>query len=549
MNLPEIVIKDEQRDGGFQVFPFAAESARQAGHSAHFRSDRQVDPFHVRRANAVALGISVPALDNGSLQFSRTIAGRAVRASVVNLDKLTVIHPRSETQTDRLWIGVKAVRGQLESARGGLIEFFNKEFGVLAAPASKMPGQDQFAIPFKREERVGIALPFVLRVPFIAFFAINEGPKLIGLNVRDRHFADALLQELLALLTRDTQDPQHGCDMHIGQSGRGSDGATFGQTIQDPKEFFVGQINGLTRFISSGRKGFAAGSAAIAGSAVFSVIPVRFWAINFAGRTFHGVPMSFLTEQTVRTTIGLAGLFGVYGVSQVMSKGSASNTPFCSHVVPVTRLERVAYSLAGNRSIHLSYTGISMKAGPFPALPDSKTLRNQRDQRTRNLLGLSNAGVSQPIPPSPTRSHRNYITVIRQPVQRVVDAWDRRTGFSHSVQDLATRNGVVRPKVALTVNQQQRSVRHRLGAHGQRNNSSFGPHNLVQAQLATAGRRVLFRCDGHCLFDRGGHIANEISKGFKLGLNYIYRPLSLKLVIPNFHFEPIFSHFAPLSLR
>ena len=199
MNLTEIKRENKQRDGGFQVFPFAAETVSQARQSTHSHSDGQVRSFNVASANQIAVGIADPRFNDCALQFGRRVAGRAFRHSSVNLDQLAIVNSRSETDRNGVRISGHAVSCKLKIAGGRLVQLFNEYLGVLSIATAKMPSQDQFASSLDCEKRPSIALSLVIRIPFVAFFAIAKSPKLVSLNLFSFDFTDAVLQKALAL--------------------------------------------------------------------------------------------------------------------------------------------------------------------------------------------------------------------------------------------------------------------------------------------------------------------------------------------------------------
>ncbi len=123
MNLTEIKRENKQRDGGFQVFPFAAETVSQARQSTHSHSDGQVRSFNVASANQIAVGIADPRFNDCALQFGRRVASRAFRHSSVNLDQLAIVNSRSETDRNGLRISGHAVSCKLKIAGGRLVGF------------------------------------------------------------------------------------------------------------------------------------------------------------------------------------------------------------------------------------------------------------------------------------------------------------------------------------------------------------------------------------------------------------------------------------------
>lgn len=74
MNLSEVIGKDKQCYGGFQVLPFAAEGIRQPRESSHAHPYRQVHSLNVAGANQIHIRIADPRLLSGAFEFGRTVA-------------------------------------------------------------------------------------------------------------------------------------------------------------------------------------------------------------------------------------------------------------------------------------------------------------------------------------------------------------------------------------------------------------------------------------------------------------------------------------------
>lgn len=308
MNLSEVKREYEQGNGGFQVVPFAAKTVRQSRQSAHTHSNGQVRSFNVTRANHIAVRIAEPRLNDCALEFGRRVARRPLRHSSVNLYQLAIVNPRSETQTNSVRIGVHAVRGQLELSRRGLVQLFNKDFCIGAGTSAKVPRENDFAVALNGEERPSITLALVIRVALIPFFAVAKSPQLVSLYVLHGYFADLLLQHALALVPSDFEHSQHARDCHVAQSRGAANAATLSQAIENAKEFFVRQIDCVTRLHRARRECPATLATPKAWRFIFSVIAVRLRRIDVTSWTMHGLPLSFLTRYTVGTSIQFDGL-------------------------------------------------------------------------------------------------------------------------------------------------------------------------------------------------------------------------------------------------
>jgi hypothetical protein len=326
MNLSEVIREDKQRDGGFQVVPFAAESIRQARKSAHSHPNRKVHTLDVRRANQIGIRVAEPRLNDCAFQSARRVPRRAFCHSGVNLNQLTIVNPRSEAQANRVRISGHAIGRQLELAYRRLIQLLDKDFGINAGTASKVPREDDLAVAFDGEECVSIALALVIRVALVPLLTVDVSPQLICLNVFHGHLADVLLQNALALLASNLEDAKHGRNSHVAQPGRASHATAFAQAIQNAKELIVGQVDRLGRLAGSLREGALTIAAFESRRFVAAKVAVKIGIASTIVWTLHGITKSFLTGITVGTTMRLRALLGIYGAGQVMSLRGVRST-------------------------------------------------------------------------------------------------------------------------------------------------------------------------------------------------------------------------------
>lgn len=326
MNLSEVIGKDKQRHGGFQVVPLAAESIRQARHSSYPHPHGQVGSFNVAGTNQFAVRIADQWFHDRALQFAGRVARRAFRHSSVNLDKLTKIDPCSKAQRNSIRISLHSVCRKLEVSQRGLVQLLDKDFRIGAAASAKVPRKDDLGVAFDREECPRIALALILRVALIPLLAEAEAPQLVGLYVRHGHLAHLLLQYGLALIASDLEDAEHSRDRNVAYAGRAANATAFAQTVENAIEFFVRQIDRLNGFDTARREGLSTLAAFISGRSVLAVKAMRLRAVDVTGRTVHEITKSFLTGITVRNTMRLRALLGIYGAGQVMSLRGVTST-------------------------------------------------------------------------------------------------------------------------------------------------------------------------------------------------------------------------------
>ena len=396
MNFTEVKREYKQRDGGFQVFPFAAETVGQAGKSAHPHPDREVGSFNVRRANHIPVRVAEPRFNDRALEFGRTVARRAVSHASVNLNQLTIVNTGAKAQANGVRVSAHAVCGQLELSRRGLIQLLNENLSINAGASAKVPSEDDLAMALDSEERPSIALALVIRVALIPFLAIAKSPQLIGLYVFHGHFADLLLQNALALLASDFQDTQDGRDRYVAQSRRAANATTLAQTIENAIEFFVRQVDRFARLNRARRERPATLAASKARRSILSVIAVRLRGIDVTSWAIHLSPASFLTQDTAGNTIWLRPVLASTVSGQVKSpRRVLVALSSGSHVVvPATRLERVTLCLVGSRSIQLSYAGTIFQTSSSRLLLNTLKRRNFRYHWLERLPAIHRLAVS-----------------------------------------------------------------------------------------------------------------------------------------------------------
>lgn len=317
MNFAEVKREYKQGNSGFHVVPLAAETVCQARQSAHSHSDSQVGSFNVRGANQVAVRVTDPRFNNSALQFGWTVARRAFRHSSVNLDQLTIVNASAKAEGNGIRISGHSVSGKLKVASGRLIQFFNKDFGIVAGASAQMPSQDQLATPFDCQKRPSIALPPVVWIPFVPFFAIAKSPQFVGLNFIDLEAVDPVLQQPLAFVASDFENAKNGRNGHVAESCGTANATAFRQAIENAKQFFVGQVDRLNRLARSLGERALTVAALESISFVAAKMAVKVGIYSAIIWALHSVTKSFLTGYTVRTTMRLRALSGIYGVSQV----------------------------------------------------------------------------------------------------------------------------------------------------------------------------------------------------------------------------------------
>jgi hypothetical protein len=183
---------------------------------------------------------------------------------------------------------------------------------------------------------------------------LHERPRFIDLNLSSANVSELAIKNAFRFLTSNAKDFKNGFRVDLIKSRRCSNSASFSQARQNAIDRLFGKVKRLADFLRL-RECLAATRALKARCILFAEVAVNVWfAVASLWASLHGFLSSFLTRITVRNTIRLRALSGIYGVSQVKRLRGASNTPSVSRLVRPSRLELEAPSLVGRCSIHLS---------------------------------------------------------------------------------------------------------------------------------------------------------------------------------------------------
>jgi hypothetical protein len=119
MNATEIVIREMQGDGGFQVRSLLAERIRQSGESSASHAKGEVLPLHEASGDVLGVGIAGSDLGYNLRDWAWGVPpfGRIKLSMIEHLDKLREVYIQPEAHGYGSGVVDKAVRGEL-SRRG-----------------------------------------------------------------------------------------------------------------------------------------------------------------------------------------------------------------------------------------------------------------------------------------------------------------------------------------------------------------------------------------------------------------------------------------------
>lgn len=118
-------------------------------------------------------------------------------------------------------------------------------------PPSQMPRQDEFCVALDSDERIRIADGVYRRFvgALVAFFFLNETPKLIGFYVLHAHVANLLRKKALTALAREHQKLEDRGVMNFRQSLDTRNAVHFEQQLENHLGFLDGQVHAVQRLL------------------------------------------------------------------------------------------------------------------------------------------------------------------------------------------------------------------------------------------------------------------------------------------------------------
>ncbi len=271
MNTAEVVPSEIQGQSPFQVPPLFGEGTGQPRESTNLHSHGEILPFEMRRANPAELWPSRLWDGHGIHHFSGGIPMLCIAGSRVNFDQLCEVNASAQAVVNSIHIRLEAIRGDLELALSGIVDFLREGHSISRRAPSEMPGENQFVVSFDGNEAIGVtARGVAARVVF--FFPADKAPKFIALNVSDRDVADSTFEKPLALLANKSKQGKNRCVVKSGHAPYRADRASLKKKLNPLGRLFERRIHAAKRRSVVFREGLGALAAAKALKAI-SVLP------------------------------------------------------------------------------------------------------------------------------------------------------------------------------------------------------------------------------------------------------------------------------------
>lgn len=246
----EVIEREPQRNGSPVVLPFFAEGIRQAREAADSHSETQVAALDNRRADALWIGMPKDWDYLRAGDFGGRIAALTFRRGPINLDELREAHTIPERCADSAFVRSESVCRDLKvSVRGGVPQAFDEYIGGGLIALAKSEIQNQLAVPFNRDERVGVAqVLIVLRTKPLLFFT-DKIPNLVGFYVPHFYVADLLRHDALAFLASNYQQFENRGVVDFGEPLNTRNAIAFENHAQNYLGSLDGQIHAVQGFV------------------------------------------------------------------------------------------------------------------------------------------------------------------------------------------------------------------------------------------------------------------------------------------------------------
>lgn len=212
MNAAEIVIREVQGDGGFEMRQLLAVRIRQPREPAKLHSQGKVLPFHKRCTDVIGVGITAADFGYNLRDRSWGVPLISKLAMVtIQFRQLSEISIAREGFLNSLAIKDVRIRGQLHAVSAeSVIQIQHEGLRVGAGTFPDEVGRDELRIGIKGHENPLIAK--VCRVIFSDLFLLlhQEAPNFITLNATAEQLAHLFVHYFFAALARQKQQP-HDC--------------------------------------------------------------------------------------------------------------------------------------------------------------------------------------------------------------------------------------------------------------------------------------------------------------------------------------------------
>jgi hypothetical protein len=236
MNTAEIVIREMQGDGGFQMRQLFAERIREPRKAPKLHSHGQVLPFYKAGRNMLRIGIASSDLGYRPRDTWWGVPPVAVELPVIpeHLGKLGEVGIRSKARGNAFGVVDEAIGRDLSSALDSVVQI-GKELGHVALePLPDVERRNQLGFRVNRHKHPLAAELRRITATNVALFLADKRPDFVQLQIPGPDVANLSVHESGAALASDQQKAHDSVAVESSQSLRAADRATFQKALQRP---------------------------------------------------------------------------------------------------------------------------------------------------------------------------------------------------------------------------------------------------------------------------------------------------------------------------
>jgi hypothetical protein len=291
MNATEIVVREMQGNGGFQVRQLLAESVRQARQPAKLHSHGEVLPLHVASRNVACARVS-----DSHLGYRLRDPWWGVPPFVVlpkvseQLHKLREVHIQPKDFRNGLGVEVEAIGGQLDLISKASVQIADETHGVCDAALSDAIGRDQFCVRIQRNENPLIAYFCAVLFANLALLLAHERPDFVALHIAAIEVAQLRIHQLFTSLANGFEQAHDGVAVEARQPFRGANRAAFKKALHRTRcRIGIGDHHGASQSFVGFAEGGITGSAAPSLDAPFTEKSESLAGLVLASYACHGL--------------------------------------------------------------------------------------------------------------------------------------------------------------------------------------------------------------------------------------------------------------------
>jgi len=247
MNPDEVVMSEVQGQGALEVAELLGEGISQTGESTHLHPNGEVLTLNIRSGNELDFRAAHDRRRDRRLDAWWAIAGLSGSLRFVQLDQLGEVHACA---MPRLFYGItvgrEAVRRELDATGQAVVQIEDKGPGRWGIALSDREGGDQLAVGVHRYEDILIANLRSVAGGNALLLLPNIRPDFINLNKLGPNPLHPGIQEPLAPVPGDVQEPQDCNDMDAGHPLNAADAVSLYQSREDGELLLpVEDVHGL----------------------------------------------------------------------------------------------------------------------------------------------------------------------------------------------------------------------------------------------------------------------------------------------------------------